>query len=618
MANISTLTVSLVADTAKFSNGLKKAKRQGNAFGMAMRRAMQGAALGVGAVTTALTVLTKQSFGIIDQQQKMADRLGLTQRALAGLSLAAEQTGNTTKNFQLGLQRATRRIAEAAQGTGTAVKALKELGVEAKALAALSPDEAFIRLAGAFQEVDLQADRVRLAFKLFDSEGVGLVNTLRLGEEGVRDFIKRVEELGVALTRDQTRAIEDSNDAINVLKLSFRGLGNQIAVRVAPAIETAAEAITGIVERVTRAIPKFFAWSASIFGVKRALDQLSLADLNAEIALLQDQVGNLVTQRDAVERIFTAQERAGGAAVGVRAEYERLEAQIAELTKRYNEAGAARDKLLAEGEETDAHSLLVNEVEQAVNTATEAVKRFRSDTAGLVSEEIERQRAQWEEWKNTAVAAIESTRTPSERLQETMFQLRREYLENPFFDADLVRRLAQDAVDEYTASLKSMEDEADQSFSQIQQFQLRAFENMQDILSDFLFDPFKDGLDGMLRGFVDMLRKMVAQLVAQKLLTSFFGAFGLSFPGDGSTPARAIGGTVDRRTTLVGERGPELFTPGASGSIRPLGALNFAPVTNIGAGGDGINAATLVPLLEENNRKLKAELLDMFDRGAFA
>jgi hypothetical protein len=34
-------------------------------------------------------------------------------------------------------------------------------------------------------------------------------------------------------------------------------------------------------------------------------------------------------------------------------------------------------------------------------------------------------------------------------------------------------------------------------------------------------------------------------------------------------------------------------------------------------GGSNLDAATLIPILEENNRKVKAELLDAFDRGAF-
>jgi phage-related minor tail protein len=54
--------------------------------------------------------------------------------------------------------------------------------------------------------------------------------------------------------------------------------------------------------------------------------------------------------------------------------------------------------------------------------------------------------------------------------------------------------------------------------------------------------------------------------------------------GWGTIPARASGGSVDSGTTyLVGEKGPELFVPGASGTIMPNHALSSG-----GASGGGL------------------------------
>lgn len=105
-----------------------------------------------------------------------------------------------------------------------------------------------------------------------------------------------------------------------------------------------------------------------------------------------------------------------------------------------------------------------------------------------------------------------------------------------------------------------------------------AAKNMQSSLADFLFDPFADGLDGMLNGFVTMLRRMGAELLAAEafkmLSSSFGGAAGggggglLSAIGGLFGGARANGGPVTGGTPfLVGERGPEMFVPGSSGNI---------------------------------------------------
>jgi tape measure domain-containing protein len=55
---------------------------------------------------------------------------------------------------------------------------------------------------------------------------------------------------------------------------------------------------------------------------------------------------------------------------------------------------------------------------------------------------------------------------------------------------------------------------ADQFGQQADQFAEQAARNIQDSFADFLFDPFQDGLKGMLRGFVDTIRRIIAEALA--------------------------------------------------------------------------------------------------------
>lgn len=75
--------------------------------------------------------------------------------------------------------------------------------------------------------------------------------------------------------------------------------------------------------------------------------------------------------------------------------------------------------------------------------------------------------------------------------------------------------------------LKSTEGIADQMaeifkepFDQLSPYADEAARNMQTAFADFLFDPFEDGIKGMLRGFVDVLRRMVAEAAAAKIFGS--------------------------------------------------------------------------------------------------
>ena len=83
----------------------------------------------------------------------------------------------------MAMQRFTRRAAEAAQGTGEAKGAIRELGLDAQKLQKLPLDDQMKVLADAFGNVQNESDKLRIAFKLFDSEGAALVNTLALGSD---------------------------------------------------------------------------------------------------------------------------------------------------------------------------------------------------------------------------------------------------------------------------------------------------------------------------------------------------------------------------------------------------------------------------------------------------
>ena len=165
-------------------------------------------------------------------------------------------------------------------------------------------------------------------------------------------------------------------------------------------------------------------------------------------------------------------------------------------------------------------------------------------------------------------------------------------------------------------------DSAEEGVSKLTVFAEEAARQMQQSFAAFLFDPFQDGLRGMLRGFVDMIRQMLAQIISQQLLVAFFGMFtgGTGFLAKFSKAAissiqgRASGGSVSAgRPYIVGERGPELFVPGSSGGIVPngamMGGMTVAPVYNIDARGATADLQSALPgILQENNRRIFEEL----------
>lgn len=112
---------------------------------------------------------------------------------------------------------------------------------------------------------------------------------------------------------------------------------------------------------------------------------------------------------------------------------------------------------------------------------------------------------------------------------------------------------------------------------------------------------------------MDLMRMIFQQTVTAPLASKISGAILAGF--------RAEGGPVGAGNSyIVGEKGPELFVPGSSGSIIPNGSMGgggrSGPSVNVTYNiASGVSRADLAPILEQERKRLKAEIPDMVRRG---
>jgi uncharacterized protein (TIGR02217 family) len=179
----------------KASGGLKDLGGQAELLRTGIRT-LGGALAGVTTVG-GLAALVNRSISAADAIGKTADKIGVGVEALQELRFAAKASGIEQQTLDMALQRFVRRTAEAAQGTGEAKDALAQMGI------ALRDQDGHLRrsedllsdVADAFARIEDPAERVRLAFKLFDSEGVALVNLLSDGSGALDQIRERARDL---------------------------------------------------------------------------------------------------------------------------------------------------------------------------------------------------------------------------------------------------------------------------------------------------------------------------------------------------------------------------------------------------------------------------------------
>lgn len=188
------------------------------------------------AAGTAVVFFTSKIAASIDKQADFAGRLGVSVAQLTAYQFAAEVSGISTEQFNMATQRMVRRVAEAAQGLGEATGALAEMNINAQHFNTLDLDGQMQVLADRFAEVESPAERLRLAFKLFDSEGTAMLQMLGQGSEEMRRLTQDAEFLGLVVGPQMAANTAVFDEAMNRATGSVTGMSRSIANGLMPII----------------------------------------------------------------------------------------------------------------------------------------------------------------------------------------------------------------------------------------------------------------------------------------------------------------------------------------------------------------------------------------------
>jgi len=233
LSKAGSIVIDLLARTGSFITDLKRAESRLKTFA----KSAKGISLSVSAATTALSVMVKNNISAIDELANKAAMIGTTTEKLSGLRYAAEQMASVgAGTFDNALRRMTRRIHEATQGAGPAAKALEQLGLSAAELDRLHPDEQFKRLADAIKATQDQGQRLAVTMKLFDTEGMPLVNMLGQGSAAIEDMEQKAAQLGLTLEGQTAAAAQHFAAELGKLSSIKQGFINQLTAQLLPSL----------------------------------------------------------------------------------------------------------------------------------------------------------------------------------------------------------------------------------------------------------------------------------------------------------------------------------------------------------------------------------------------
>jgi hypothetical protein len=205
-------------------------------------------ALGVAAVkvTSELVELTQEIADEGDQLLKLSDRLGESTEMLSEWQFVAEKSRIKTETFNMALQRLERRAADfKATGGGEAKEALEALGLANDVLAGKfeTTEDLLLAVSDKMAGLEDKSERVRIAFKLFDSEGVSMIQMLKDGSLEIEKQIELAKQLGWTWSEDSAKAATALKDATFDLEAQIKGLRIEMGQRLTPVLGAATEGL---------------------------------------------------------------------------------------------------------------------------------------------------------------------------------------------------------------------------------------------------------------------------------------------------------------------------------------------------------------------------------------
>lgn len=190
----------------------------------------------------------------LDKVGKLSIKLGESTQFISNLGFAAEKSGIQFNDVTVAIQRMQRRLADfRATGGGEAAPAVDALGIGDAVSQLTKAEDILPVIADAFAGIKDDSEKIRLAFKFFDSGGVSLLQLIGDGQGELRRQFELSRQLGQEVSQAQADAAAAYNDSLRDLQGSVDALANFVAPSLFRNLAGIADTVTDFTTRLSRA-----------------------------------------------------------------------------------------------------------------------------------------------------------------------------------------------------------------------------------------------------------------------------------------------------------------------------------------------------------------------------
>lgn len=243
-----TYTLRATDDTAAAFNSVNKridsTSAQMAKIGDAMARAATVSAAAFATVASGMALIAQRTAAAVDSQNELATALHTSYNSLTNLGLIGKIVGVDMATMNQSVTKLNDSIADLARGgTGDAAKKLRELGFSADQLSGLDADQRIATIAERIKDIVPASQQAAYAVDILGkTAGQAL---LQIDSKMIEDAATQAERFGVALSGYETTQIAQIADSMDTINLAMDGIGNSVALSMAPIFAETAKQITG-------------------------------------------------------------------------------------------------------------------------------------------------------------------------------------------------------------------------------------------------------------------------------------------------------------------------------------------------------------------------------------
>lgn len=239
--SVGQLTIEMAANIVRLQQDMEKAKNTVAGAMQSIQKSASAAATALGAIGVGLSVAAftgwiRSAIDAADETNKMAQKIGVAVKDVAGLQLAFRQAGIEGGALQTSMSKLSVAIAN-----GNDALVAMNINTRNTDGTLKSTRQVLGEVADKFKSYEDGASKTALAVQLFGKAGADLIPLLNAGSDSLDQFDEMARKLGLTLTSETAARAEKFNDTLDLMGQGFKGIAMQVAAEMLPTLEGLAD-----------------------------------------------------------------------------------------------------------------------------------------------------------------------------------------------------------------------------------------------------------------------------------------------------------------------------------------------------------------------------------------